>query len=1258
MKKILSLVLALVMTISCASFAFAAPAIDEDAKNLSVYQDSIDFLAKMDLYKGGEGLSDADAITRWMMALFVARITTGWLEDSKWESSIENYSGFSDIDADLEKYLGAISYASQMGIIEGYGDGRFGPKDGIQYQQALKMLCCALGYTKVDGGYPWGYIQKAVNIGLTNVIGEQGLAPTDVLCRAEVGQLIYNALFAETAKGGTLAQNVFGKDYEWVNVMITATDKVAALNGTAKAAAGKVGFTVIENGALTEETYEAAEKLFALDANWAAEKALGTTFKVLLENGVATNAIPYATTEVTVRAGEGNIKSYVDAINGFKLQQFSDAVKYDVIDTEAGSKLAIDWTNGHILEKDGDDWKVLWYYNALLGKYFQVVENGAIDGVVDTILGEVVGIKYMTDADAAALKAKFEEAQYKKVDGNGFVAFEAKNIANYAYADLDVIDTVGAGFDRGYFKGYSFGKITVAKTHDNKNALVTITDYSNILSVAATELTACDKHDCSSHAFGWIEDASVLGANGYAIYSYNAVTGEIEIVCTEKNANFEWLTNVKLETYNTTKGTVTLDGDAIAYGYDKLDGVMFNANEQEYSEYLYKNFNQYVNVLLVDGKVVYMTLDENADFEGYIIVDGYAGFSSNGYIVVNGYNTKDLKYDQFLIESYNGWKQGDYFYNLSTAKLVETFAKGTFYKVMSTTTADGETLYNVVTTTLAEDIETEDDLSIDAKWVDYGYLLIDGEPVANKALKVVVVKDSEAGAITNFSVFEGTVANTNWKITAAAGTWAYVDDAYIIWDDGTNTITGFAKDQSNVSIVIYHNSYNTKVEYNADENKDWYILGSTKYVTKAWDIFAGKDVEVYGYNLDLNVGEAYVAVDGQIITTSDFFASYGYIANTLLGTAAAEVLDETELYDAVAALGAAFEDGYKNAKYIIGTIDYLDGDYYTSGKFDNKKFSEAVIYDAIFDEDDAPASYKQNWVSGATLFELTTDDDGFNKPVAVKDNKPNFDGEFKTVKADADGEFDTVYQAFYIYDIATKNVLVYACDFLTTDGDAFVDNTVTTTLDDSKVEEVVVWESANVGAGAANDDVVIKAEITWVRDTAGTDTLADDIWTVLSVRYFFDDLDEDDDWVDAANTNGGASLQQLINAGFHFGTEEDFVNNLIVIDGAVYNHSQDLVAIEMYNDSNYISGLTVVYNAIVEEDGVAVVDVLDEARVYDKAERDASATTPVAFSIAFGEVGVDGQLDASAEFGFIADVTLNIKNALVATGSTNDFIND
>ena len=104
MKKILSLILALIMMLSCATMIFAEDTVLSDEtpvevdETASAYYEAVKFLVAYDIMHGkGETLGVYDDIQRYEAALFYGRILTGWTDDSTWEDGILNSSEFTDL---------------------------------------------------------------------------------------------------------------------------------------------------------------------------------------------------------------------------------------------------------------------------------------------------------------------------------------------------------------------------------------------------------------------------------------------------------------------------------------------------------------------------------------------------------------------------------------------------------------------------------------------------------------------------------------------------------------------------------------------------------------------------------------------------------------------------------------------------------------------------------------------------------------------------------------------------------------------------------------------------------------------------------------------------------------------------------------------------------------------------------------------------------------------------------------------------------
>ena len=114
-------------------------------------------------YKDGTFRPD-ETITRAEFCAVVNRMQN--LQDAV--AADPGITPFSDVPP--EHWAAAdINVAYTAGIIKGYGDGRFGPEYMGTYEQAVKMLVCALGYEALaleKGKYPEGYLLAAVHIGL------------------------------------------------------------------------------------------------------------------------------------------------------------------------------------------------------------------------------------------------------------------------------------------------------------------------------------------------------------------------------------------------------------------------------------------------------------------------------------------------------------------------------------------------------------------------------------------------------------------------------------------------------------------------------------------------------------------------------------------------------------------------------------------------------------------------------------------------------------------------------------------------------------------------------------------------------------------------------------------------------------------------------------------------------------------------------------------------------------------------------------
>ncbi len=224
LKKTLALVVVFAMMLSTVAFA-AVPA---DVQGTE-YEGDAALLGTLNIMTGDAGgFRPNDTITRAEFAAIVSRIL-GLENAAKASGGTTNYD---DVSA-THWAAGYINLASGLEIINGYGDGNFGPEDPVTFEQALKMLVVALGYkddADAKGGYPVGYMIVAAEKGLTDDV--DGIAGTPAL-RGVVAKLTANSLTVETqlklVAGDNVTYKADGTLLEKLDVtksegVITATD--------------------------------------------------------------------------------------------------------------------------------------------------------------------------------------------------------------------------------------------------------------------------------------------------------------------------------------------------------------------------------------------------------------------------------------------------------------------------------------------------------------------------------------------------------------------------------------------------------------------------------------------------------------------------------------------------------------------------------------------------------------------------------------------------------------------------------------------------------------------------------------------------------------------------------------------------------------------------------------------------------------------------------------------------------------------------
>ena len=195
MKKFLSLVLALVMTMSLVTVSAGAKDFSDD--DSITYKEAVDVISGIgvvDGYTGGD-FKPTDVLTRGAAAKIICNLILGPTTASALSASS---APFKDVPVS-NTFAGYITYCAQEKIINGYSDGTFRPTATLSGNAFMKMLLGALGYDSAVEGYTgpnWSVavIKQAAGIGLDD--GNDEFVGSKAVTREEAALYAFNMLQA------------------------------------------------------------------------------------------------------------------------------------------------------------------------------------------------------------------------------------------------------------------------------------------------------------------------------------------------------------------------------------------------------------------------------------------------------------------------------------------------------------------------------------------------------------------------------------------------------------------------------------------------------------------------------------------------------------------------------------------------------------------------------------------------------------------------------------------------------------------------------------------------------------------------------------------------------------------------------------------------------------------------------------------------------------------------------------------------------
>lgn len=227
MKKFLSLVLALVMTMSLVAISASATEFKDltDVDEIE-HAEAVELLNKIGIIAGYEdgSFGPEKTITREQAAKIIAIMALG--NDAASKLGVEK-APFKDVPV-TSQFAGYIGYCVSTGIIDGYKDGSFKPKGTLTGYQFAKMLLGVIGYGVKDEYVGDNWALNVARDGASIGLFDDAVVTAGLINRDNAAQIAFNALTSSLVTYsdllgtyvaynlmdqtllGTLAYNIFG----------------------------------------------------------------------------------------------------------------------------------------------------------------------------------------------------------------------------------------------------------------------------------------------------------------------------------------------------------------------------------------------------------------------------------------------------------------------------------------------------------------------------------------------------------------------------------------------------------------------------------------------------------------------------------------------------------------------------------------------------------------------------------------------------------------------------------------------------------------------------------------------------------------------------------------------------------------------------------------------------------------------------------------------------------------------------------------
>jgi len=861
MRKVLSLVLALVMV-----FSLAAPTMAAQASAQEIAGDRLLSLGVIDGYADGT-LGLDRTITRAEITVILAKIrgmgdAANLLKDTP--------SKFSDVKVN-EWYTGWINLAASQGWVKGDPQGTFRPNDPVQYREIVTMLLKALGYDdNLPGEWPTNYLAKAAALGITKDIVSDSKAPA---VRGDVFVMTSRTLDEHTV--------VYDKDFDRFRegeILLIAGmdfDKVEGKNEDDPTVVTDIPRV---NDSLKDNQIKINGVTYKVVGNFDYEVIFGCDVDAWLNDDGNIVFIDIVSEEVYYDAIEvdGDELTLVDADDEYDIDKnaivYINGVEKDVDDLDGKS---FDYAKV-VLNEDGDvafvdayDWNdyvvveevkgtdIFGYGEELDAEDFTIVKDGDTISLEDIAKGDIVF--YNTKAEFAEVFNKTVEGKIEEifssefeVDGKSFDYFNDDLGVNVKYINEDgEIDDFDAD---------------VAEQMQDEGTVVVFMDRAGNAVFVSGDLGAVAK--------------STFGAVLYeAADGYTDTRGreylELKVVNEEGKAVTY---DVRLDDLD------EIEVDGTEYEVESVDAVDPSNNSFTSFKVNYKDKNQAKTVTVnlnsaEKGEVVEITLDENGDVVGLgFFASDVASFVANdgvesGDSYIKTYRTSS-SVPVFVIDANGAWDDED----------VEVTTYGELEKDVDLKTGtvfhDGsKVLYLVVTDSSMQKTSTKTAVLTQVRKDSDGKItrvkaLVDGSEVTYYAEDPISAGSWKAGDAAKLVIFDAngklkditpaTALDTfekdnNFKVVTKdreifkndSTSWKLVDNGYIYDISDTTDI-----EQMNFS-ELRDVKNGTTITVIQDGTSSKYI----KYVLVGAEPKDDDEDEVSGLITYINAGKTAIAVD-------------------------------------------------------------------------------------------------------------------------------------------------------------------------------------------------------------------------------------------------------------------------------------------------------------------------------------------------------------------------------------------------------------